>query len=181
MSVLTIKAKELTKEGFAPYGSAVCIPTDGNPDRPTDRFNFWPKLCLYRCDSGVFQIGVSTFFKRPFRTVNMERHFKTEEFMTPLTGPIVIVFCPNKIVDGADTPDYEKMEAFLITENRPWLWKKGSGTGLPCLWNRKYPLSVVLPRIRSGMIWMFRPFLRERLSKSSFREEGITWKRTIIL
>ena len=35
MSVLTIKAKELTKEGFAPYGSAVCIPTDGNPDRPT--------------------------------------------------------------------------------------------------------------------------------------------------
>ena len=106
MSVLTIKAKELTKEGFAPYGSAVCIPTDGNPDRPTDRFNFWPKLCLYRCDSGVFQIGVSTFFKRPFRTVNMERHFKTEEFMTPLTGPIVIVFCPNKIVDGADTPDH---------------------------------------------------------------------------
>ena len=118
MSVLTIKAKELTKEGFAPYGSAVCIPTDGNPDRPTDRFNFWPKLCLYRCDSGVFQIGVSTFFKRPFRTVNMERHFKTEEFMTPLTGPIVIVFCPNKIVDGADTPDYEKMEAFLITEKQ---------------------------------------------------------------
>lgn len=48
MSVLTIKAKELTKEGFAPYGSAVCIPTDGNPDRPTDRFNFWPKLCLYQ-------------------------------------------------------------------------------------------------------------------------------------
>ena len=35
MAVLTIKAKELTKEGFAPYGSAVCIPTDGNPDRPT--------------------------------------------------------------------------------------------------------------------------------------------------
>ena len=125
MSVLTNKAKELTKEGFAPYGSAVCIPTDGNPDRPTDRFNFWPKLCLYRCDSGVFQIGVSTFFKRPFRTVNMERHFKTEEFMTPLTGPIVIVFCPNKIVDGADTPDYEKMEAFLITEKQAVVVEKG--------------------------------------------------------
>lgn len=75
--------------------------------------------------TAVFQIGVSTFFKRPFRTVNMERHFKTEEFMTPLTGPIVIVFCPNKIVDGADTPDYEKMEAFLITEKQAVVVEKG--------------------------------------------------------
>lgn len=118
MAVLNIHVKELTKEGFAPYGSAVCIPEDGNPDRPTDRFNFWPKLCLYQCDSGVFQIGVSTFFKRPLRTVNMERHFKTEEFMTPLTGPIVIVFCPGKVEDGRDVPDYEKAEAFLITEHQ---------------------------------------------------------------
>ena len=118
MSVLNIQAQPLTREAFAPYGTAICIPTDGNPDRPTDRFNFWPKLSLYQCDSGTFQIGVSTFFKRPFRTVNMERHFKTEEFMAPLTGPIVIVFCPNKQVDGKDQPDYQKAEAFLITEKQ---------------------------------------------------------------
>ena len=68
MSVLNIQAQPLTREAFAPYGTAICIPTDGNPDRPTDRFNFWPKLSLYQCDSGIFQIGVSTFFKRPFRS-----------------------------------------------------------------------------------------------------------------
>ena len=112
--IINIPVKPLTKEGFAPYGNAVIIPTDGNPDRPTDRFNFWPKLSLYRCDSGVFQIGISTFFKRPFRLANMERHFKTEEFMTPLTGQIIIVFAPNKVVDGKDQPDFEKAEAFLI-------------------------------------------------------------------
>jgi ureidoglycolate hydrolase len=35
------------------------------------------------------------------------------------------VFCPNKIVDGADTPDYEKMEAFLITEKQAVVVEKG--------------------------------------------------------
>ena len=116
--IINIPVKPLTKEGFAPYGNAIIIPTDGNPDRPTDRFNFWPKLSLYRCDSGVFQIGISTFFKRPFRLANMERHFKTEEFMTPLTGQIIIVFAPNKVVDGKDQPDFEKAEAFLINQTQ---------------------------------------------------------------
>ena len=116
--ITNIPVKPLTKEGFAPYGNAIIIPTDGNPDRPTDRFNFWPKLSLYRCDSGVFQIGISTFFKRPFRLANMERHFKTEEFMTPLTGQIIIVFAPNKVVDGKDQPDFEKAEAFLINQTQ---------------------------------------------------------------
>ena len=116
--IINIPVKPLTKEGFAPYGNAIIILTDGNPDRPTDRFNFWPKLSLYRCDSGVFQIGISTFFKRPFRLANMERHFKTEEFMTPLTGQIIIVFAPNKVVDGKDQPDFEKAEAFLINQTQ---------------------------------------------------------------
>ena len=116
--IINIPVKPLTKEGFTPYGNAIIIPTDGNPYRPTDRFNFWPKLSLYRCDSGVFQIGISTFFKRPFRLANMERHFKTEEFMTPLTGQIIIVFAPNKVVDGKDQPDFEKAEAFLINQTQ---------------------------------------------------------------
>ena len=87
-----IKVQPLTPEAFKPYGSAICIPTDGNPERPTDRFNFWPKLCTYTCEGGDFQMGVSTFFKRPYRTMSMERHYHTQEFMTPLTGSIIIVF-----------------------------------------------------------------------------------------
>ena len=38
--------------------------------------------------------------------------------MTPLTGQIIIVFAPNKVVDGKDQPDFEKAEAFLINQTQ---------------------------------------------------------------
>ncbi len=116
--IITIQAKPLTVEDFAPYGKAIVIPTDNNPERPTDRFNFWPKLSLLKCDSGVFQVGVSTFFRRPFRTMNLEKHYKTEEFMSPLTGTFVLLFC--KSIDGTPggPPDYEKAEAFIVGPNQ---------------------------------------------------------------
>lgn len=125
MSIKQIKVQPLTPEAFAPYGKAIYIPTDGNPDRPTDRFNFWPKLSLYQCDSGVFQIGVSTFFKRPFRTTSMERHYKTEEFMTPLNGSIIIVFAKNKGMEPGEVLDYSQAEAFLITQEQGVVVNKG--------------------------------------------------------
>ena len=77
MSVLNIQAQPLTREAFAPYGTAICIPTDGNPDRPTDRFNFWPKLSLYQCDSGIFQIGVdrSSLQKELMYTLTKQMEF----------------------------------------------------------------------------------------------------------
>ena len=113
-----IKVQPLTPEAFAPYGSAICIPTDGNPDRPTDRFNFWPKLATYNCDDGNFQIGVSTFFKRPYRTMNLERHYHTQEFMTPLNGSIIIVFVKNKGTEPGEEIDFKGAEAFLIKQDQ---------------------------------------------------------------
>lgn len=116
--IITIKAKPLTVEGFAPYGKAIIIPDDNNPERPTDRFNFWPKLSLLKCDSGVFQVGVSTFFRRPFRTMNLEKHYKTEEFMSPLVGSFVLLFCKTKDMKPGSEPDYDNAEAFIVHPNQ---------------------------------------------------------------
>lgn len=117
--IYKIKVQELTPEAFSPYGSAICIPTDGNPDRPTDRFNFWPKLATYQCDDGLFQVGVSTFFKRPYRTANLERHHHTQEFMTPLNGSIIIVFMKNEgFGEPGEQVDFAKAEAFLIRQDQ---------------------------------------------------------------
>lgn len=120
-----IKVQPLTPEAFAPYGSAIYIPTDGNPDRPTDRFNFWPKLCTFDCDDGVFQVGVSTFFKRPFRTMDLERHYHTEELMTPLNGSIIIVFAKNEGLEPGEKANYKDAEAFLIRQDQGVVVKRG--------------------------------------------------------
>lgn len=116
MPIRKIKVQPLTKEGFAPYGTVVDWPSpeDHLDCRNSDRFDFFPKLCTFKCDSGVMQVGIATHYKRPYRTVNMERHYKTEELMVPLTNPIIIAFAKNKGMDPAEEPDINDVEAFLI-------------------------------------------------------------------
>ena len=89
MSIRQIPVQPLTQEAFAPYGTVIDLPEkpENYELRSSDRFDFFPKLCTYQCDSGIFQIGVSTLYQRPYRTVNMERHYHTQELMVPLTNP----------------------------------------------------------------------------------------------
>ena len=60
------------------------------------------------------QVGIATHYKRPYRTVNMERHYHTEELMVPLTNPIILIFAKNDGLDPNEEPDIDKVEAFLI-------------------------------------------------------------------
>ena len=116
MSIPQIKVQPLTQKAFSQYGTCIDLPAEGDYElRSSDRFDFYPKLCTYTCDSNVFQIGISTLYERPFRTVNMERHYHTQELMVPLTNPIIIVFSKNKGMDYSEEPDIETAEAFLIT------------------------------------------------------------------
>ena len=116
MSIRQIPVQPLTQEACAPYGTVIDLPEkpENYELRSSDRFDFFPKLCTYQCDSGIFQIGVSTLYQRPYRTVNMERHYHTQELMVPLTNPIIIVFSKNKGLDPQEEPDINEAEAFLI-------------------------------------------------------------------
>ena len=71
MSIRQIPVQPLTQEAFAPYGTVIDLPEkpENYELRSSDRFDFFPKLCTYQCDSGIFQIGVSTLYQRPYRTV----------------------------------------------------------------------------------------------------------------
>ena len=127
MSVLQIKVQKLTPEAFAPYGQVLDLPATQEGAVTSDRFTFWPKLTEYVCDSGRFQIGVSTLYKRPFRMCDFERHYHTHEFMIPLNGDMIIVFTKNKGMDKNEEPDYTQAEAFLINKEQgvvinPWVW-----------------------------------------------------------
>ena len=54
-----------------------------------DRYNFWPKLATMTINAENFNLEFQ-LFQKTFRLDKMERHYKSEEFMTPLTGPIII-------------------------------------------------------------------------------------------
>ena len=119
MAVYQIKAQPLTAEAFAPYGSVIGLPQKVDEHTlPTDRFTFYPKICTYECDGGKFQIGVSSFYKRPFRTCSLERHYTSQEFMSPLDGDIIIVFCKNKSMDRDEIADYRNCEAFIVRQDQ---------------------------------------------------------------
>lgn len=118
MSIRKIKVQKLTREAFAPYGTVVDWPSEQEADgfalRSSDRFDFFPKLGSLACDHDSMQVGIATHYKRPYRTVNMERHYHTEELMVPLTNPIILIFAKNDGLDPNEEPDIDKVEAFLI-------------------------------------------------------------------
>ena len=152
MSIRQIPVQPLTQEAFAPYGTVIDLPEkpENYELRSSDRFDFFPKLCTYQCDSGIFQIGVSTLYQRPYRTVNMERHYHTQELMVPLTNPIIIVFSKNKGLDPQEEPDINEAEAFLINTRQGvvvdtgvWHWTPIPGS------------SAALPRTPPQMTWMY--------------------------
>lgn len=118
MAIYRIKAQPLSAEAFAPYGSVIDVPTNMEPTAISDRFTFWPKVSEYKCDGGLFQIGVSTLYKRPLRTCSLERHYHTQEFMMPMNGSMIIVFAKHKGLDRDEIADYTNAEAFLITKEQ---------------------------------------------------------------
>ena len=102
MAVKFISLKELTPENFAPYGQILAIPPEDVPAAcPSDRFDFHPKVATFDLHTGTqLQLGISTFFKRPFRLENMERHYTSEEIMVALNKQGVIIAFARQ--DGSD-------------------------------------------------------------------------------
>lgn len=121
MSVLQIKVQKLTPEAFAPYGQVLDLPATQEGAVTSDRFTFWPKLTEYVCDSGRFQIGVSTLYKRPFRMCDFERHYHTQEFMIPLNGDMIIVLRKTKVWIKMKSRITRKQRLFLLPKNRALL------------------------------------------------------------
>lgn len=96
------QSSETHKRSLAPYGTVVDWPSEQEADRfalrSSDRFDFFPKLGSLACDHDSMQVGIATHYKRPYRTVNMERHYHTEELMVPLTNPIILIFGQKPMV-----------------------------------------------------------------------------------
>ena len=118
MSVLRIKVQELTPEAFKPYGSVIELPANEDTALSADRYTYWPMLSPLTCACGKFQVGVCRMYKRPLRTQMLERQLGTQIFMTPLTGPMVIVFAKNEGLDPAERVNAQIAEAFLITPSQ---------------------------------------------------------------
>lgn len=133
MKLYTIKSLELSKEEFAPFGQVIDIPKD-DPEYITERFNLWPRLGQVKVNKEI-QIGISTFFKRPFRFAQMERHLNSMEVMLFLNG---IFYMPFAIAQGNDPEELPKVDSIKI-------FKFNSLQGVvlnKCIWHwTPFPLS----------------------------------------
>ena len=91
---------------------------------PTERFNFWPKLGIMKV-KGEIQVGVSTFFKRPLRFSQMERHLKSQEIMIPLTGTVLIPFRTFDNLDPSGKPFSDNIEVFEVDKQHGVILNSG--------------------------------------------------------
>ncbi len=104
MELHTLECVELSGKEFARYGKVIEIPRE-NPEYISERFNLWPRLGRMKVDKEI-QIGISTFFKRPLRFAQMERHLKSMEVMLFLNG---IFYMPFAVAEGNDPNEIPKV------------------------------------------------------------------------
>lgn len=100
----TIKAKKLTKTGFAPFGGSVTAPVAA-PTSEDATYKFWSDIADYRID-GSTEIGICTVYRQPHAEIRgMERHLRTPEILIPIDGPFILPL----LLEGKTDP-----EAFFV-------------------------------------------------------------------
>jgi len=109
---MKIKAKELSPEGFAPYGSYFNI-YDVDTEREGD-FNYYPDVAagLFAGNSLV-GFSVCGIEKREMKVDLVEMHEDTEEIEFCMT-------CGSVVLAGqqsGDKPDLKKFEAFIVPKD----------------------------------------------------------------
>ena len=127
MKLYSLKSVDLTEAEFEPYGSVIRIP-DERPEYITERFNLWPRLGKMKVQQEI-QVGVSTFFKRPLRFAQMERHLKSMEVMLFLNGTFFMPFALAEGNDSSESPKAEKIRIFkfnglqgVVLARGVWHW-----------------------------------------------------------
>ncbi|HYE66376.1 MAG TPA: ureidoglycolate lyase [Pyrinomonadaceae bacterium] len=109
MNVVRLKVREMTREGFAPYGILIDSRGSVEIDLGQDRR---PAL------TGT------TSERRPFRFEFMARHKRTMQVFSPLvSSQSVIAVAPPS---SGDAPEVEKIVAFLVNGRLPYAYHKGT-------------------------------------------------------
>ncbi len=127
MKLYMAECVDLSQKNFEPYGEVLSIPQE-NPEYITERFNLWPRLGRMKVLHEI-QVGISTFFKRPFRFARMERHLKSMEVMLFLNGTFYMPFALSGSNSVDEVPRVNNVKVFkfnplqgVVLNSGVWHW-----------------------------------------------------------
>ena len=124
MNVIRLPVQKMTREAFAPYG--VLLDRRGSVD--------------VDIGMGVPSITGATADPRPFKFDFMARHRHTMQVFSPLAGSqAVICVAPA----GLDSPDPDKVVAFLVEGRLPYAYFRGTWHTPPFATGEWYSYLVV--------------------------------------
>ncbi|MBA2732309.1 MAG: ureidoglycolate lyase [Acidobacteria bacterium] len=108
MEIVRLKAQEMTREAFAPFG--VLIDSRGSVE--------------IELGDGSPSLTGATAERRPFRFDFMARHRRTMQVFSPLASSqwVIAVAPPN----DRNAPDVERISAFLVDGRLPYGYHKGT-------------------------------------------------------
>ena len=128
--VRILKVKRATAEALKPYGEVLGF----DPNTPPLPIDFYDGKAQVRrvvnfVSDGQTEMPVVTLQRRPLEVRWMERHFKhTQAFISLGSKPFVAVFAPP---NSSDTPDLDKVEAFLFDGQAGFVMHVGTWHELP--------------------------------------------------
>lgn len=128
----SLLVKELTEEGFAPYGWIIDVDRT-RPKMREDIFTFWDRMAELDI-KGKTTVGLLEVVRRPPEFSKLERHVRTEEVFIAMDGSvIVLVGAPTP---GQDLPDPETVQAFRLEAGKGVHLRAGTWHWIP------YPLQA---------------------------------------
>jgi ureidoglycolate lyase len=128
--VRVLKVKPATAAALKPYGEVLGY----DPAVPPMQIDFYDGKAKVRrvvnfVSDGQTEMPVVTLQRRPLEVRWMERHFKhTQAFISLGSKPFIGVFAPP---NNKETPDLDKVEAFLFDGNAGFVMHVGTWHEFP--------------------------------------------------
>lgn len=124
---MKLKVQNVTKENFAHIGQVIQIPdVEHTPAQHSgDGFVHHAELAFIHTEDPL-EFGITTFSKRPLKTIELEQHAKTEELLLAMDGPFVMPVAPKMVVDGKEAPDLSQLMAIYVKQGEGVIFNKGN-------------------------------------------------------
>ncbi len=128
---MALKVRELSPEGFAPYGRVVEA-----PPRPADAsgpgWTWWAETALLSGDGRPWGLGYLTLEPTDLRFDWAERHMRTLEAVFPAGGDaFVYVGPPDHPEKPQRLPSFERFEVFRVPAGKGVVMDRGVWHGAP--------------------------------------------------
>lgn len=124
---MKLKVQKLTRENFVHIGQVIQIPDAENTpaQHNGEGFVHHAELAFIETE-GPLEFGITTFYKRPMKTSQLEQHAKTQEMLLAMNAPFVMPVAPKKVVDGKEMPDMSQIMAIYVNQGEGVIFHKGN-------------------------------------------------------